>query len=1378
MFRARTEQLERRLALAVATPFTVRYTANDTGDITFAANTLMTAPDTPDGINARNGVGTKLNNNNFEMEYVDVDSDPSTFNSSQAALVLPAGSQVLFAGLYWGGRTNSTYPTGLTSQRNNLLFKGPDDTAYVPLTGATIGTSSSSYHAFEDVTSLVADQGAGIYTVANVQAIAESDDKYAAWSLVVAYRAPGEPARNLTVFDGYGSVTSSDPDVTIPISGFKAPPSGPVNATLGFIAYEGDLGYSGDKVFFDGGLGPVQLSNAANPATNFFNSTISNRGSLVTTKDPNYVNQLGFDADLVAANSVIANSATAATIRLTTSDETYYPGVVTSAIELFAPEVDVVKEVEDVDGGFVEAGDVLRYTITVSNAATALDAAVNVLLTDAIPEFTTYRPGSLVITSGANAGAKTDAADGDQAEYLVIDNAVRFQLGSGAAGFGTPGGRLAPGATTTVTFEVIVDAVIPGSTLIENVANVSFAGETSGFSLMATDFALIATPAFADLQVTKNDGQTQYVPGTTATYTIVVTNAGPSTATGARVRDVMPAEFASPTWTAIYSSGGSGPLAGSGTIDALVDLPAGATATFTVTAPIRAEAFGDITNVVVVTPPAGLPDPVPTNNTATDTNTFLAPAALDVTKTVVDINGGVILTGDVLRYTVVVRNLAASPAEAAANVILDDVIPSNTAYRPGTLVITSGANAGAKTDAVDGDQAEFIAGSNAVRFQLGTGAGGGSGSPVGGSLAAGESTTITFEVIVDAGIPPSTVITNTATATGTGAVSGFAITDSGSVGVATPPAADLTVVKTGPSTFTPGVPFEYRITVTNSGPTAVSGVAVSDVLPAGITSATWTATYTGAGSTGPAAGSGDIASSIDLDDLGTATFVIVATPASTIAAFDLLTNTASATNPAGTPDPNPGDNTSSVTSQSAPLTDLSVTKTDGQSTYVPGSTVTYTIVVRNDGPSFAAQASVVDTLDPAVIASATWTAVFNGAGSTGVTSGSGSLSEIIDLAAGGTAIYTVVAQTLPTATASLVNTVVVSTSNLSNDPDPANNSATDIDTPDFAPAIIVAPDMGCVSSPLVRVLDPVTGAVRAEFLAYEPTFRGGVRVFGADMTGDGIPEIITAPGPGRPGLVKVFTQDGTELTAYRTLPFGPTFNGGVEVAAGDVTGDGLIDLVAAQGGAGSLVSVFTVTPAAADPVANTPARQIQPFGRKFRGGARVATADIGTFSGTTFMSAAPDGIAELVVGSGPGIKATVNTYNAVPATPALVNTVRPIAPGYARGVGVAALPSNSPAVADRVLVTAGTAGGSKVETYAGVAKVPAASFAAYGDAARAAVWSTALDDANIFSVQGSGGKIAGVRKHTAPSGGTSSTLAGSTGIPAPLRISVLRRSTT
>ncbi|MCX7391013.1 MAG: hypothetical protein NTX02_07470, partial [Planctomycetia bacterium] len=94
------EQLEARRALAITTPFTVRYQTNDTGDITFAANTLMTAPASdPAAINAQNGIGSKVANNDFLMTYVDADSDSTTFNSSRSDLVMPAGSQVLFAGL-------------------------------------------------------------------------------------------------------------------------------------------------------------------------------------------------------------------------------------------------------------------------------------------------------------------------------------------------------------------------------------------------------------------------------------------------------------------------------------------------------------------------------------------------------------------------------------------------------------------------------------------------------------------------------------------------------------------------------------------------------------------------------------------------------------------------------------------------------------------------------------------------------------------------------------------------------------------------------------------------------------------------------------------------------------------------------------------------------------------------------------------------------------------------------------------------------------------------------------------------------------------------------------------------------------------------------
>lgn len=93
----------------------------------------------------QNSVGAKLNNNDFTMTYVDVDTDPSTFNSSDSDLVLPAGSEVLFAGLYWGARTvqagdtlRSTItaaknPTALNAAVNVLLDDAiPTNTTYTP----------------------------------------------------------------------------------------------------------------------------------------------------------------------------------------------------------------------------------------------------------------------------------------------------------------------------------------------------------------------------------------------------------------------------------------------------------------------------------------------------------------------------------------------------------------------------------------------------------------------------------------------------------------------------------------------------------------------------------------------------------------------------------------------------------------------------------------------------------------------------------------------------------------------------------------------------------------------------------------------------------------------------------------------------------------------------------------------------------------------------------------------------------------------------------------------------------------------------------------------------------------------------------------------
>ncbi|MDA0184668.1 DUF11 domain-containing protein [Solirubrobacter phytolaccae] len=513
-------------------PFSARFAQNTQGDIALAANTLLSCVGTePACPAARAGSSSPIsgaNNNARVMTYVDIDADPATFASSTAALSLPTDARILFAGLYWGGRTaagTGGAPAPDPAARGTVWLQAPGDDAYRVLSAsAPVDTAGETYQGFLDVTAIVRTAGPGDYTVANVQAgTGRSDGQLAGWTLVVAYGDGGAPPRSLAVFDGLQQVGSSSAGVTIPLSGFRTPSSGPVRSRVGVVVYEGDRGTTGDGATLQGAAGPVALTNIANPATNAFNSTITRDGSDAGTRTPAYANQLGFDADVFSTTNVLGNGQTSTQVRLTTNGDAYQPGVVTIATELFAPRIAVTKQVSRESASL---GDELTYTTTIAN--TGEDVATQVDFDDALPAGVAPLPGTLTVDG-------TPVPDPTGGALRVAD--------------------LPPGATRTVAFRVRIaaDGIATG-TVLENVAEVAFTATDLGTRDLVRSAPARTRVLVPDVAVTKRHTP-DFVVGVPSTYTIEVRNAGEAPTSGeVRVSDTLPAGLApgavtAPGWT-------------------------------------------------------------------------------------------------------------------------------------------------------------------------------------------------------------------------------------------------------------------------------------------------------------------------------------------------------------------------------------------------------------------------------------------------------------------------------------------------------------------------------------------------------------------------------------------------------------------------------------------------------------------------------------------------------------------------------------------------------------------------------------------------------------------------------------------------------------
>ncbi|MFD2602556.1 choice-of-anchor L domain-containing protein, partial [Flavobacterium suzhouense] len=493
----------------------------------------------------------------------------------------------------------------------------------------------------------------------------------------------------------------------------------------------------------------------------------------------------------------------------------------------------------------------------------------------------------------------------------------------------------------------------------------------------------------ADVVVVNTNNQTTYIPGSTATYTVTVTNNGPAAATNVVVNNAVPAGVTNFSW-----SGNGVPVTAGALNNTIGTMTVGQVVTYTVTFDVPAgyNAATLVSQTVVTS------DRDSDNNCPQCTDTDLnAAAAADIV--VVNTNGQTTYTpGTQTTYTVTVTN---NGPGVATNVNVSNAIPAGI-----TNMTWTGTN-----------------GSVGVNVPL---------NNTINSLPAGATVTYTVNVQIPNTFQGDLVSQTKVTSNND---PNPACTQCLDVDTSATPTVNLVVTNTdNQEIYTAGSNSVYTVTVTNNGPYAAANVVVTNPIPAGITAFSWTGSN---GSSGTNTALNNTIPSLAAGQTVTYT-ITLGVPAGYTGN---LSSTASVTTTST--DPVTADNSATDIDSDVLSADIVVNKTLNQgSTYTAGANLIYTITVNNQGPTVANNITVDDAIPAGLNATASvWT------GSNG-TSGTGNLSDVIaTLPVGSTVTYTL---TIPVPSnyntaASITNTVVVTSG--TPDPNPTCPNCTHTATP-------------------------------------------------------------------------------------------------------------------------------------------------------------------------------------------------------------------------------------------------------------------------------------------------------------------------------------------
>jgi large repetitive protein len=559
------------------------------------------------------------------------------------------------------------------------------------------------------------------------------------------------------------------------------------------------------------------------------------------------------------------------------------------------------------DTSTTSPGSDVEYTVTATNTGQASysDTSITLHLADTF-EDATYN-GDLAATSGT----------------ITIDTATQT---------GTWTGDLAPGATVTITYSVVVlppDTDVNDTTLTLTVDSAALGNNCP---VGGTDPACTAAvPVLVHaLTITKTANTSATTPGATVTYTITVADTGQTPYTGATVTDSLDGVLDDAAYNHDAAASAGTLSYASPDLTWTGNLTVGQTVTITYSVTVHNPDTGGKLLVNFVT--------------STDTGStcpFDSP------------NPGCTVTIAVLTPALTIVSTASPATTAPGHQVTYTITVTDTGQTPYTGATVANDLTGLLDDAVYNHDATATRG--AVSYA----------SPVltwTGNLTPGQAATITYSVTVDNPDTGDDILTDTVTS----AASGSNCPVSGGTDprcTSTVPVATLTIVNTANvSTTTPGSTIRYTFTVTDTGQTSYDGATVTDPLT-GVTDdavafgndATTTTgsvdytspdlTWTGDLAPGQAA---TITFTVTVDNPDTGDKIIAST----------LTSTA-----AGSTCPPSGPAPACTATVTVLIPALIITKTATTSTTTPGATVGYTITVTDTGQTPYTAATVKDSLD-------------------------------------------------------------------------------------------------------------------------------------------------------------------------------------------------------------------------------------------------------------------------------------------------------------------------------------------------------------------------------------------------------------------------------